>query len=123
MRNSEFSERQIFRGQFSCAEDTTPNNPAMRFGHPVYVANSSEVSANPAPAGRASLAVNAAKSAPKLVLERLESLGYFSATGRSIASPYRPKYHEHFMFAPKPIAPVIRSLRLPLLARMVAALF
>src|SRR5579863_8024334 len=119
MRNSEFSERQISGGQFSCAEDTTANNPAMRFAHPVHVTRSDDVDAR-------NTRGNCCFSIPKvvkLVLERLGCPGYFSATGRSIASPYRAKYHEHFMFAPKPTKPVFRSFRLLFLARIVAALF
>jgi hypothetical protein len=117
MPNSEISSLRISLGQFSCAEDTTPNNPGMRFTHPVTVTRSDDVAAHSARKDSLFCAVRA----PKLVLERLASLAYICATGRSIASPYRPKYHEHFMFASTPPAPAIRNLHIPLRARVTAA--
>src|SRR5579863_304149 len=119
MQNSEISELRFLYGQLSCAEDTTPNNPAMRFAHPLYVTCPSDVSARKPRKPSFFRAVKALIP----VLERLASAAYFSVTGRSIASPYRPKYHEHFMFAPKPTAPATRILRLPFSARFVGALF
>jgi hypothetical protein len=50
-------------------------------------------------------------------------LSYFFATTRSIASPYRPKYHEHFMFAPTPTAPALPPSKAPLALRIAAAFF
>jgi len=38
-------------------------------------------------------------------------MAYFLASGRSIASPYRRKYHEPFMFVPKSSTPAVRSCR------------
>jgi hypothetical protein len=110
---------RIFLGQFSCAEDSTPNNPAMRFAHPVSVTHSDDVASRNVREDGFFWAVQALKP----VLGRLASAAYFSATGRSIASPYVAKYHEHFMFALKPPAPVFRSFRLLVLARIVAVFF
>jgi hypothetical protein len=58
----------------------------------------------------------------KSVLERLASSAYFLPTTRSIASPYRPQYHEHFMFAPTPTAPAILRSQTPLALRVTAAI-
>jgi hypothetical protein len=58
----------------------------------------------------------------KSVLERLASSAYFLTTTRSIASPYRPQYHEHFMFAPTPTAPAILRSQTPLALRITAAI-
>ena len=118
MRDAEISELQNFRGQFSCAEDTTPNNPATQFAHPLNVIESSDVCANNAPALKASFVTGKNQ---KSVLERLASPAYVSATGRSIASPYPPKYHEHFMFAPTPTVTAFSRPRFPILARFIAA--
>ena len=49
-------------------------------------------------------------------------MGYFWRSGRSIASLYRAKYHEHFMFDPKPTTVVIRTPHLPLMARAFVAI-
>jgi len=49
-------------------------------------------------------------------------MAYFSASGRSIASPYWRKYHEPFMFVPKSTAPPARSFHPLFLLRFVASL-
>jgi hypothetical protein len=47
-------------------------------------------------------------------------MAYFLASGRSIASPYRRKYHEPFMFVPKSSTPAVRSCRPSFLLRFIA---
>jgi SpoIVB peptidase S55 len=47
-------------------------------------------------------------------------MAYFLASGRSIASPYRRKYHEPFMFVPKSSTPAVRSSRPSFLLRFIA---
>jgi hypothetical protein len=92
----------------------------MQFAHPVNVIELSDVSAHDS---REVSGLNRATKGSKSVLGRLAWAAYFRATGRSIASPYGAKYHEHFMFAPKPTAPKIRTLRFQWVARAVAAVF
>src|ERR1700761_3858857 len=118
MEDCENSEPRVFPVEFSCAEDSTLNNPAMQFAHPVNVIELSDVSANDS---REVSGLNRATKVPRSVLGRLAWAAYFRATGRSIASPYGAKYHEHLMFAPKPTAPAIRTLRFQWVARAVAA--
>lgn len=90
----------------------------MQFAHPLNVIELSDVSANES---REEGSLNRATRASRLVLGRLGWVAYFLTSGRPIASPYGAKYHEHFMFEPKPTAPAIRVFCLPLVARVLAA--
>jgi hypothetical protein len=90
----------------------------MRFAHPVNVNETSDVDAHDA---QENVSFRRAKEL-NLVLGRLASSAYFLTAGRSIASPYRGKYHEPFMFAPESIVPAKRKLYLSVLLR-VAAVF
>jgi hypothetical protein len=95
----------------------------MQFAHPLHVTESSDVGASDTEVKREENGAKRASRGSKPVLGRLASMGYFWRSGRSIASSYRAKYHEHFMFDPKPTAPAIRTPHLPLIARSVAAIF
>ena len=119
MKKYEKSDLQISRETFSSAEDTTPNNPAMRFAHPLNVIQSDDVGASDAQEENAEFHGH---RAPKPVLGRLESAAYFSTASRSIASPYGGKYHEPFMFAPRPTAPAIPRLKSSIALRFAAAI-
>ena len=122
MQNCENSEPQISQGEFSCAEDTTPNNPAMQFAHPLHVTESSDVGASDTHVKREKNGAKEAGAGSKSVLGRLASMGYFWRSGRSIASLYGAKYHEHFMFDTQPTTVVIRTPQLPSMARAFIAI-
>jgi hypothetical protein len=91
----------------------------MRFAHPVNVKQSSDVDADGA---RPRNGLFYYARVLNLVLGRLASSAYSSASGGSIASLYRGKYHERFMFASGSIAPTKRNMHLSLLLRVAAAL-
>ena len=114
----------------------------MRFAHPVHVSQENDTAAPDAQddnqyggAGRWHPAKPATLSSPsdreirfplhtrKAVLERLASSVYFFTATRSIASPYRPKYHEHFMFALTLRHHAILTSEPPLALRIAATLF
>src|SRR5262249_15557811 len=128
MPNREFSKTQISPGKFSCAEDTTPNNPPPQSAHPVTVTDSTD-SDRRGTARRARFNANPLKLQPtrkiglNSVLERLATSAYFLLTARSIASPYPRKYHDSFMFAPESTAQAARYSRLSLLLRTAATIF